>query len=172
VTLRRYLFRRNRRGKVEVCLTDDEAALLLSLRDELEPVLNAPPAATDDPVVRRLFPVAYTDPTEEDAEAQWQRLMHDDLARQRLVALADVAQTIEGARRGKGTVEFELGDDGVAAWLSALNDARLALGTRLDVTEDMDYDLEGRDPDDPLTQAYAVYLWLGWAQELLLETIA
>jgi len=52
-----------------------------------------------------------------------------------------------------------------------LNDARLALGTRLDVTEDLDHDLRQYDPEDPYTQALAVYLWLGWAQELLLEAI-
>ena len=42
-------------------------------------------------------------------------------------------------------------------WLTALNDLRLVLGTRLDVSEDDD----DVDPDDPDAPAHAVYHYLG-----------
>jgi hypothetical protein len=51
------------------------------------------------------------------------------------------------------------------AWLGCLNDLRLVLGTRLDVTEDTDLDPAA---DDPARQALHVYGWLGWLQESLL----
>ena len=51
-----------------------------------------------------------------------------------------------------------------------LNDARLALGTRLEVTEDMD--LSRLDPDDPDTAPYAVYWWLGVLEERLIDVLS
>ena len=50
-------------------------------------------------------------------------------------------------------------------WLSTLNDVRLALGTRLEVTEEM----AEPDPDDPDAPAYVVYLWLTELQGVLIE---
>ena len=54
------------------------------------------------------------------------------------------------------------------AWLGCLNDLRLVLGTRLEVTEDTELDLRR---DDPRAQALTVYGWLGWLQESLLEAM-
>ena len=53
--------------------------------------------------------------------------------------------------------EVELG-----AWLGALESLRLALGTRLDVTEET---YAALDPDDPQAPELAVYGWLSWLQE-------
>jgi hypothetical protein len=50
-----------------------------------------------------------------------------------------------------------------------LNDLRLVLGTRLDVTEEMDFDL---DPSDPSAAELAVYAYLSWLQEQLVEALA
>lgn len=57
-------------------------------------------------------------------------------------------------------------------WLGALNDLRLAIGTRLEVTDDDDsselYALPDEDPRKPMVMAY---LWLGGLQETLVETL-
>jgi hypothetical protein len=58
--------------------------------------------------------------------------------------------------------------DQVDDWLGTLNDLRLVLGTRLEVTEDTE--LEVPD-DDPHAQALLVYGWLGWLQESLLSCV-
>ncbi len=58
--------------------------------------------------------------------------------------------------------------DEADAWLGCLNDLRLVLGTRLEVTEETELDL--RD-DDPRAQALQVYGWLGWLQESLLSCL-
>jgi Domain of unknown function (DUF2017) len=54
------------------------------------------------------------------------------------------------------------------AWLSALNDVRLALGTTLEVTEDMPEELPENDPRAP---HLAVYQWLTWIQESLVHAL-
>ncbi len=59
---------------------------------------------------------------------------------------------------------FELTEDGANAWISAVNDVRLALGTLLEITP------EGPDhlPDDhPLAPHLDVYQWLTVLQEYL-----
>ena len=48
-----------------------------------------------------------------------------------------------------------------------LNDLRLALGTRLGVTEDEPTDI---DPADPRAQSWAVYYWLTALQDALVQT--
>jgi Domain of unknown function (DUF2017) len=53
--------------------------------------------------------------------------------------------------------------------LGALNDARLALGTRLGVTEDPEY--ESIADSDPDAGAYAVYGWLTWVQDDLVQVL-
>ena len=44
------------------------------------------------------------------------------------------------------------------------------LGTRLEVTEDLDADDAAHD-DDPRLQALQVYGWLGWLQESLISCL-
>ena len=53
------------------------------------------------------------------------------------------------------------------AWLSALNDVRLALGTALDVSEDMPDELA---PDDPRAGHLGVYHWLTYVQDGLVQS--
>jgi hypothetical protein len=51
-----------------------------------------------------------------------------------------------------------------------LNDARLVLGTRLDVTEETDFGAV--DAEDPEAQELAVYAYLTWLQGELVEAVA
>lgn len=70
-------------------------------------------------------------------------------------------------RAGESWVEIALTPDDVAAWLGVLNDLRLVLGTRLEITED-EPDL---DPAHPDAAAYAVYYWLTYLQGELVEQL-
>jgi hypothetical protein len=57
-------------------------------------------------------------------------------------------------------------------WLSTLNDLRLAIGSRLDITDEDDTDLLYRLPDeDPRKPMVMAYLWLGGLQETLVSTL-
>jgi uncharacterized protein DUF2017 len=112
----------------------------------------------DHPDLRRLFPPAHAE--DPDAEAEYRRLVGSQLDAGRQRAVATVEATL--ARETLSADEAE-------AWLRVLNDLRLVLGTRLDVTEEMDFDL---DPNDPEAAELAVYAYLSWLQEQLVEALA
>lgn len=166
-------FKRNRSTRaLDVVLDPGEAAVLGRLCEELTALLDADSAADADqadPVLERLFPRAYLDPTEEQAESEWQRFVHGDLVDGRRQAVETVEQSLAGAQTRKGRLELSLDDEQAQAWLAVINDARLALGTRLEVTEEMD--LSGLDPDDPDSAPYAVYWWLGVLEERLIDVL-
>ena len=169
----RSTFRRNRADGFEVVLEAGEAAVLTRLCEELTTLLSTDDGEGGDeadPVLERLFPRAYLDPTEEEAETDWQRFAHGDLVDGRRRALATVEGTLAAAEVRRGRYELTLDEEQALAWLAVLNDARLALGTRLEVTEDMD--LSGLDPDDPETAPFAVYWWLGVLEERLIDVLS
>jgi hypothetical protein len=158
-----------RRGDgVLVKLDANEVELLRAVPAQLQTVL-AGPSEKDDPVYNRLFPSAYLDPTEENAEREWQELVHPELLRERLAALELVTATLDRAVTKRGRAEVELGPEEVDAWLHVLNDARLALGTRIGVTEEPE--AEEVDPSDPDAPAHAMYGWLTWIENDLVETL-
>jgi Domain of unknown function (DUF2017) len=140
-------------GGVRLRLHEGEVILLRELLDELEALLEDP----DDPALRRLFPQAHDDP---ESEEQYRSLVRDQLVGGRSKAVAVVRDTL-----GKET----LGPDEADEWLRALNDLRLVLGTRLDVTEDLDY--EELDLTEPRGRDLAVYGYLSWLQEQLVEAL-
>jgi hypothetical protein len=145
---------RTRRGDFRVRLPASERAVLASLPSQLRDLL-----AGDDPALARLFPPAYADDPEADAE--YRRLMHEDLVEGRLSSL-DVLEATLSAER--------VTEDQLAAWLGALNDLRLVLGTRLDVTEDLNE--RPMSADDPRASAFGLYLYLGWLEEQVVEALA
>ncbi|MCQ4118673.1 oxidative stress transcriptional regulator AosR [Rhodococcus tibetensis] len=55
------------------------------------------------------------------------------------------------------------------AWLSGLNDVRLALGTNLGIDADTPDEL---DPDDPRAPHLDIYHWLTWMQDSLVQVLA
>jgi len=106
-----------------------------------------------------LFPPAYMDDPDRDAE--YQRLVHEDLLAEHVQALHVMEETIDARR---------LSLEQLTSWLAALNDLRLVLGTRLNVTEET-YQ-EEMDPKAPDTPAYALFFYLGWLEEQIVEALA
>src|SRR5262245_43875880 len=127
--------------------------LLNELLDELERLLDDP----DDPELQRLFPPAYSERSDDE---QYRSLVRDQLVSGREKALVTVRETLPSE-----TLDLEQADQ----WLRALNDLRLVLGTRWDVTEELDYG--GLDPNDPRGRELAVYGYLSWLQEQLVEAL-
>ncbi|HVW80952.1 MAG TPA: DUF2017 domain-containing protein [Mycobacteriales bacterium] len=183
---------RRRGGAIRVDLEAAEIVLLASLVSQVRDLLVAdltdadaggdsadplaaivglpagPASRPDDPVLARLLPDAYR----EDGEAsdEYRRLMEGDLRAQKAGALQRVLDDLSGTgvRHGDGQ-RFELADEAVTPWLYALTDVRLALGTRLDVSEDVEADLAALEPGSPELAAFAVYDWLGWLQNAVVE---
>jgi Domain of unknown function (DUF2017) len=153
--LERRRIERTRSGDIRLRLPRDERALLRSLPAQLRRLLVEAP---DDPSLERLFPPAYDDAED---EAEYRRLMGDELTEGRRRALRVIEETLDQDRLTKEQAE---------AWLTALNDLRLVLGTRLDVTEDML--LERLRPDDPNAFEISLYGYLSWLQEQLVDALA
>ncbi len=149
-------FERGGDGVLVVTLHGEEIDVLRQLAGELGQLFDAP--APGDPVTDRLFPRAYLDPTEEDAEADWQRLVHPDLVSNRMAALELLVRTLPEDVAPGAVARARLDEEQEAAWVGVLNDARLALGTRLGVSEDDD--LDDVDPSDPDFVVWQVYGWL------------
>jgi hypothetical protein len=95
-------------------------------------------ALRDDPVVRRLLPDAFLDDPE--ASAEFRRLSADTVRGRKVGAIDTVLEDLDAMRRQEGAVVVDA--ERAAAWLTALNDARLALGTLLAVSEDDDLQAE------------------------------
>lgn len=87
--------------------------------------------------------------------------MGDELLERRRRALEVLEATAERDRLGAAEAQ---------AWLTAVNDLRLVLGTRLDVSEEML--LEEIDPRDPRAHEFALYAYLSWLQEQIVAAVA
>lgn len=156
------LVRRTRKGDFEIRIGPSERELLHSLIPQLRELLSAGSGGGTaqkavDPSLTRLFPTAYPDDVERDAE--YQSLVRDDLLERRLTALDLVEDTLDAER---------VSQEQLLAWMGAVNDLRLVLGTRLDVSEDMD-EIDPADPDAP---TFAVYGYLGWLLEHIVAALA
>lgn len=137
-------------GTFAIRLSHDERETLTGFLDQLREVLNAP---ADDPRVKRLFPTAYHQDPEHDAE--YQGYMRDELVQSRMSA---IDRACEALRSDEDLTESQL-----YAFMTVVNGLRLVLGTLLDITEDDD--LEDLDEDDPAFGQAQLYGYLGWLLE-------
>jgi Domain of unknown function (DUF2017) len=144
---------RIRDGRYRVRLSDQERELLRLLPAQLRAVLEH-----DDPSLERLFPPAYAD--DPAADAEYRSLVRNGLVDGKRAALAELERTA-----GADTLD----EDELGAWLGALESLRLALGTKLDVTEET-YAMF--NPDDPDAPELALYGWLSWLQEEVVHALA
>jgi hypothetical protein len=121
-----------------------------------------------DPGLARLLPDAYGDDTPEGAAAaaEFRRYTEADLRAGKRADASTVVTTLAPLVERGGALELDR--EQADAWLRCLNDLRLVLGTRLEVTEDSELD---PPPDDPAAQALHVYGWLGWLQETLVASL-
>jgi hypothetical protein len=146
--------KRTRRGDFQLRLPQGERELLRSLPAQLRDALGG-----DDSSLYRLSPPAYEDDPARNAE--YLEMVGDDLTASHRRSLEVMESTIDAER---------LNEDQLTAWMGALNDLRLVLGTRLDVTEES-YDRPPA-PDDPDGHAFAVFVYLGWLEEQIVEALA
>ncbi|WP_116046660.1 DUF2017 domain-containing protein [Amycolatopsis palatopharyngis] len=180
---------RRKGAKVVAGFEQQEAAVIRGLVSQLEDMLRArsdeapqdelaeltgirtgPSESPNDPVLSRLLPDFHRldpdNPSKEDLDsAAALRSLHEPEVLEAKVGVATVVLGSLPPDGGDVKLTLEQAD----AWLSAINDVRLALGTALDVSEDMPDELP---EDDPRAPHLGVYHWLTWVQETLVQALA
>ena len=176
-----YGFQRTATGRVVLRVDDVERGLLMSVArqvmDLVQPAEASPdqdPLAaqlgwvdgdvgiSDDPAVARLLPDAYDDP---DDARDFRRFTENDLRQAKMQHAMTVVEEIE--RSGE-----KVSVASTNSWLGLLNDARIAVGTRIQISEDNHEELAGLPDDDPRSGLFHVYDWLTFLQESLVRCMA
>ena len=175
-------------GLYSLTLSIDEAHVLINLVEQLLELLgegdfahhydqNDPFAqlmamqqertTPEDPVLKRLLPNAYADP---EAADDFRRYTEPALRLNKQSALRSIREAL--------TILVDAEADGIIEeldphlWLKSMNDLRLALSIRLEIGAESFEKFENMPDEDPQKGIYAVYFWLGWLQENLLELLA
>ena len=153
---------RDRSGGFKLRIPAEERDILRSVGPRLREVLVDRATSIEpgeDEAIDRLFPEAY--PDDEERQAEFRLLAHDQLLESHLGALAVLEDTVDADR---------LDEEQLLAWMRALNHVRLVLGVRLEITEDRDE--WPRSARDPRAAAFAVYDYLTYLQGEIIEALA
>lgn len=171
------MFKSRLGGKLTLELDAAELGVLSQLFEQLSELLEDPDGETgsdplakllnmsgstqisEDPALARLFPDGYAD--DEHASADFRRFTEQDLRAQKITALATARETLIDWK-GKSSITQPQSLD----WLKALNDLRLVLGTRLEITDASDRDFDGDEPGMHL------YNYLTYLQGTLIDALA
>jgi hypothetical protein len=146
-------FRRNGDGSFGVTLPMHDRSLLEALVPQMRELIKH-----HDPDTWRLFPNPY--PKHEKAADEYSDLIGDDLKDGHLAALDTVMATLDAKR---------LDEEQMVAWMNAINHLRLFMGTRLNVTEESDYDDFHTEESVGL---FDMYNYLGHVLELIVRAVA
>ena len=163
--------------------------------------LGASEQPPEDPVLRRLLPSAYKDQKAASEFRRYtehglreKKRAHAHLVYEALTPADEEWSADQPLDRG--SIEVSIGESDAMAWLGALNDLRLALAVRLGISKefeerdqktqtfpagsggddsqdkaDLHKKYELMTDSDPMKAVYAVYSWLGWLQQSLLEVL-
>jgi hypothetical protein len=138
----------NEDGSFSLNLNEAERDTMTEFVGQLESLLTA---GADDDRLRRLFPVAYHD--NPDFDAEYQGYMRDELVQSRASSINTVREILISTE--------PISESQLHAFMTVLNSLRLVLGTLLDIGEE---DIEP-EPDDPAFGQWELYSYLGWLLE-------
>ncbi|MSO57559.1 MAG: DUF2017 family protein [Thermoleophilia bacterium] len=139
-------------GAYKVVIPVEERQVLAALSGQLLDALDA-----DEPTLYRLFQPAYTDDAK--ANREYRELVGRSLKEGKRAALTALKRTADATR---------LTGEELETWLGAVESLRLALGTQLNVNEESHGPI---DPDDPDAPRRALFQWLSWLQEEIVEAL-
>ncbi len=163
---------RHRRWRLDI--GDDELSVVLRLIGELRGLLTDEGDTQDgdrgaqntatSPVLARLFPTAY--PDDEEKEAEYQRLMRDELVTSRLHQIDAVTAALE--HDTSGAADMTEGD--VIALMQSVNAVRIVLGTIIGISDEDDDD--DVDDDHPFAGEYHLYGYLSWLLDWIVRSLS
>ena len=170
------MFESSLNGQITLTLDVGEREVLGQLFDQVEQLLdeltsqdtsdplelmlgmNGSTQISQDPALARLFPDGYSE--DEHASADFRRFTEQDLRQQKIAALTDVRKGIQAAANPAVISDLQ-----AQSWLKALNDLRLVLGTRLEISDDNDFDFDSDEPGIHL------YNYLTYLQGTLIDAL-
>lgn len=139
----------------------------------------------EDPVLRRLLPNAYDD---ERAAGEFRRYTEHGLREKKKAHAHTIYEALlpqdeewsGDTPLDKGSIEISFPEADAMAWLGGLNDLRLALAVRLGIgaekgapmAQEQQQKYELMVDADPMKAVYAVYSWIGWLQQSLLDALS
>jgi len=144
-----------------VNLDQEEIDLIVRLLVEMRELIMAQDPQ-HDALMRRLFPPAYHLADDAEAEAEYQRLMRDDLVASRLAAINQAQSLLSHGE--------PMNDEAMQSFLQSLNGVRLVLGTLLDVGEMEDPD--EIDDDDPMVGEHHLYHFFSYLLEASIQALS
>jgi len=152
-------------GKPEEYLSPAPDAFDELVRDLEEPGIRSEP---EDPVLRRLFPTAY--PQDAGAAADFRRFTERDLRSKKITDASVVLRRLAETEQGAHPLRIPLAE--TESWLRTLTSVRLAVATRLGITDAAAADaLNDLPEEDPRSFLVSVYDWLGFAEETLISAM-
>ena len=126
------------------------------------------PEVSEDPVLKRLFPDAY--PHDTTASSEFRRFTERDLRVKKVAEAQVVLDRL--ATTELGTRDLRIPREEVEGWLRTLTSVRLAVATRMGISDaDAAEELNSLPDDDPRSFMVSVYDWLGFAQETLINAL-
>jgi len=140
------------RNGYRINLADEERELVRRLLAELQALLVG---SSDNPALKRIFPAAYHLAEHAEQDAEYQRLMREELVASRLSAILTVNEAFDA--------KPPLSESQILALMQSLNGLRLVIGTMLDVSEEED--LSEVDDDAPDAGEHHLYGFLSWLLE-------
>ena len=148
---------RRRGSRYAVSLSEGEREMLAEICRQSRALLEAEDPSSD-PAVARLFPPAYQDDPLQNLE--FESALGDTPRNGKLDAIATFERTVRAP---------DLSEDELLEWMKVVNDARLVLGTRIEITEQAtqrDY-----PPDHPDHDSFGVYVYLTWLEDRILRAL-
>ena len=121
--------------------------------------INSDASRPSDPVLTRLYPDAY--PEDAEASLEFRRFT------ERSLRTASIDRAVRVRARLVPQQDVSLDHEGWADWVGLVNDLRLALGTRLDISESLEESEMAED--DPRAPLFDLYGWLTWMQDTLIN---
>ena len=127
-------------------------------------MVMSPSTPPTDPALARLLPDFHA--SDPELAAGMRMLREPDL-----IAMKDQAAVtlLDSLPRGGGTVHLDAA--AAQAWSSTLNDVRLALAVRLNITEDDFEPPADADPEGMEMAIFATYRWLSAVQDSLVTAL-
>jgi hypothetical protein len=173
-------FKKQQNGEITFQIEALEIALLTSMMEQIISLLtpstdsaNSDPLAQmvgidqtaqkpNDDVVLRLLPDAYQN--DKEASNEFRRFTERSL---RELKIKRAQFVLENLPEPDKSISIKPKD--FETWLTVLNDVRLALGTRVGISEVEDE--EDKTGEEEIDHARDIYSWLTWLQSNLLEEI-